>query len=100
MRVVMIAVSLAACGGGGGKLITPPGVPDTCTALADLPGCDHDAIGYTCSASRPDAGSAALACSAGFAEGSATEYCCAVLGTILPACAPIEVTGCADPAIA
>ncbi len=100
MRV--FAVLLAACGGGGGTLITPPGVPTTCSGIADLAGCDHDAIGFSCTADRPDSGSAGLACSAGFAHTGSdiTEYCCAKLGTALPACAQTQAEGCIDPAIA
>jgi hypothetical protein len=80
----------------------PPGVPDTCTQIASLPGCDNGSISYSCTSDRPDdVGSASgdsqqLACSDGTPGPEGTmQYCCAPLSTYFTNCAvDTAITGC------
>jgi hypothetical protein len=82
----------------------PPGVPDTCTTIAALPGCDQGSLSYACTSDRPDdVGSAAghgdvqqLACSAGSpGPNGSTLYCCAPWSSYFSGCAvDTKVPGC------
>lgn len=95
--MVIAALALAACQ----ETTTdnfpnpPPGVPDTCTAIAALPGCDGGSLSYACSADRPDGSDTQLACSTGTAGANgATLYCCIPLSQMFSDCAPAAVFGC------
>jgi len=80
----------------------PPGVPDTCTQIASLPGCDNGSISYGCTSDRPDdvggdgGDSQQLACSAGSpGPNGTTQYCCAPFSTYYTECAiDTTIAGC------
>nr|HEX4316188.1 hypothetical protein [Kofleriaceae bacterium] len=110
MRKILFVVALAACQDTtvDNFINPPPGVPDTCAPIADLPGCDQGSISYTCSADRPDdvgsdAGkgdTAQLACSTGTAGANgATLFCCLPLSQYHSDCAPVAITGCGQTSV-
>ena len=67
----------------------PPGPPDSCTAIASLPGCDQGSISYSCASDRPDDGDANLVCSNGTPGALGAQlYCCAPFAQYDSACAP------------
>ncbi|HTR53811.1 MAG TPA: hypothetical protein VMJ10_24120 [Kofleriaceae bacterium] len=80
----------------------PPGVPETCTQIASLPGCGNGSISYGCTSDRPDdvmgasGDSQQLACSAGTPGPNATtQYCCAPFSTYFAGCAvDTTIAGC------
>ncbi len=87
----------------------PPGVPATCSAIAELPGCDQGSISYSCTSDRPDdvgsdAGkgdTAQLVCSDGSpGAGSAMLYCCIPISQYYTECAPDPtIAGCVDSSV-
>ncbi len=79
----------------------PPGPPDTCAAIASLPGCDHGSLSFACTAGRPDDGDTNLVCSDGAPGGdSSALYCCAPYAQQASECVPdTTLPGCTGAAM-